>query len=938
MPLWLGCLCPGRGAPDDVPGPAPASLGPQLVGPHSLRTATDAGELRGEPQLPNSAIAQLLTKTCIVAEVYRGEHELQYQAWYEPHAGQVLAAAVSIAVSPTPDDAPAPAPPSHENIVQRYAYAVGTLADLREFVGFTETPAVAPASVHHGAGHVQPAACSTAHSREVLVNTLAALAERGPCLHVVVTEWCEGGDLHSHLRRLQLQFLRTKRPAPIDALSPAPQPQPSPSLAASCGTAAPGSVSAVPLSASRGDFVRLSELSALSPPQGPSRLASKQLESSQRSLQHLFARPQSLRQEQAVAQVAAVQAALDVARGVAALHAAGLTHGRLEPRTVLCATYAMGTAGGLDAAAGAGCGPADRGEVAPTPAVSAATPHAREQDHAATSEPLPGPLSLGTPLAQAAPSPGMRQRAWSLGNAVLALRWGARDATASAGSREDSATAPPGARPRADSQAGAAVPDAPDALPPQSTPFTAAAAAAAAASGNTLFLAPRTGFRRLGGGSSGQHGAAPSGGASTPGSGSVGSRLRGVLSGRLSASGPRADADPAAAALAAPAAPAAPAGGEQLSDRLTHRTAATDADAGTGTLSTWLTRDTAASSAWASYRHHQPPSAASAQGGSQHISDLCAPPAARSGRGGGFEARIPTALMQRAPVTPPASGFLDKLLEEPAGITGVPAAAASEPQAAAAAVAAPAWAPVPSPQALVPGATRPRAGADGKGDGGGVGGGGSRQVLPVPPRRFTLKVLPPWAVPLGLRGAPHSDIGDCGAGGDGGSTSAVPARTSRPVVPTLQKGSANAAAAAAPSRGLSYNTAKWQAMAYAAPEALAELVGTAAGNSGAPAPPVGPAADVYSLGALLWQLVSGGRPPHYERHPAQILMGLLSGDLDLALEWPEDVDPELAELGRACMRREPDSRPSAQEVEEALAALLSRLGPEANPAQVLLVA
>ncbi|KAG2499247.1 hypothetical protein HYH03_002826 [Edaphochlamys debaryana] len=73
----------------------------------------------------------------------------------------------------------------------------------------------------------------------------------------------------------------------------------------------------------------------------------------------------------------------------------------------------------------------------------------------------------------------------------------------------------------------------------------------------------------------------------------------------------------------------------------------------------------------------------------------------------------------------------------------------------------------------------------------------------------------------------------------------------------------------------------------------------------------GAAANVYSFGQLLFHLVVG-RAPFYEMHPAQILVGKLTGDLVPA--WPEDTDAGVRALGVACVRRDPAERPSMEEV------------------------
>jgi serine/threonine protein kinase len=61
-------------------------------------------------------------------------------------------------------------------------------------------------------------------------------------------------------------------------------------------------------------------------------------------------------------------------------------------------------------------------------------------------------------------------------------------------------------------------------------------------------------------------------------------------------------------------------------------------------------------------------------------------------------------------------------------------------------------------------------------------------------------------------------------------------------------------------------------------------------------------ADIYSFGVLIWEVCTGEQPTsRYLR--------------DLA---PEEAPLAVRELFRACVREEPDARPSAKEVLEAL--------------------
>ncbi|KXZ42269.1 hypothetical protein GPECTOR_171g195 [Gonium pectorale] len=64
-----------------------------------------------------------------------------------------------------------------------------------------------------------------------------------------------------------------------------------------------------------------------------------------------------------------------------------------------------------------------------------------------------------------------------------------------------------------------------------------------------------------------------------------------------------------------------------------------------------------------------------------------------------------------------------------------------------------------------------------------------------------------------------------------------------------------------------------------------------------------------------------GGPPFQELRPAQVLVGLATGEL--ALAWPEWVDPRVARIGRACMDPDPARRPAFDEV---VRQLLSEIG------------
>ncbi|KAG2483412.1 hypothetical protein HYH03_017719 [Edaphochlamys debaryana] len=620
-------------------------------------------------------------------------------------------------------------------------------------------------------GHVHGPRClaEARGSLQGALEALAAVAEEGQRLQVLVTEWCDGGDLHAHLLRLQQHTRRhasaSRRP---DSLGYLPSPQQLASAAGHGPGPGPG-----PASAAR------SQWEALLPSEGAAagsgqtshgtRPPSRARDVSTRSLVQLLTRG---KQET----VAAIAAALDVARGVAALHAAGLAHGRLEPRTVLCASTPH-----AKAEAGAAAGGVAGALAASVGMAGVATAFTMTS---ASSGLGPGRGSLDVaPVARLQPPPADEQPL-SVGAVIIKQR---------------SLTDP---------QQELPLPV--ELLNKGPGPLSSGAGPSSAAPHRSSGI---MGWLRspLGG---------ASGGVSSPGLGSASplvSYVRSSIGAEVQAAG--------------------------------HQC--------TGTAQT---------------TPHAP-----------------------------------------APVTAPipfvASAPVDRM--RPPSSAAISSGAALGSGAAAAAASA--------PMSTCTGA-HPATAA-----GGVARAEGSLAPSVVSPfiatsyNARTDAALPyqmPYTFKLRLPSVPSTDRARAAVRGaleDGGPRNA-----------------ANAGGA-----DLSKNTVTWGALAYAAPETFAGMAsglpdgvggcGHPEEGAGRPAPSGAFAADVYSLGALLWQLVSGGRPPHYERHPAQILMGLLSGDLDLALEWPEDVDPELAELGRACMRREPDSRPSAQMVAAVLESVLERV-------------
>jgi serine/threonine protein kinase len=73
--------------------------------------------------------------------------------------------------------------------------------------------------------------------------------------------------------------------------------------------------------------------------------------------------------------------------------------------------------------------------------------------------------------------------------------------------------------------------------------------------------------------------------------------------------------------------------------------------------------------------------------------------------------------------------------------------------------------------------------------------------------------------------------------------------------------------------------------------------------------------DVYSYGVVLYEIITG-REPWQGMNPMQVVGAV--GFQDQRLQLPEDVEPAVAELIRACWAKEPALRPSFAEVLESL--------------------
>ncbi|KAG2495432.1 hypothetical protein HYH03_006379 [Edaphochlamys debaryana] len=76
-----------------------------------------------------------------------------------------------------------------------------------------------------------------------------------------------------------------------------------------------------------------------------------------------------------------------------------------------------------------------------------------------------------------------------------------------------------------------------------------------------------------------------------------------------------------------------------------------------------------------------------------------------------------------------------------------------------------------------------------------------------------------------------------------------------------------------------------------------------------------PAADIYSFGVMLWQLVTGQRP-FADVHPGRMWVGVCSGTL--RLDWPPDSHPMVRKLGDACLSYDKRQRPSFTKVARVL--------------------
>jgi serine/threonine-protein kinase len=98
-------------------------------------------------------------------------------------------------------------------------------------------------------------------------------------------------------------------------------------------------------------------------------------------------------------------------------------------------------------------------------------------------------------------------------------------------------------------------------------------------------------------------------------------------------------------------------------------------------------------------------------------------------------------------------------------------------------------------------------------------------------------------------------------------------------------------------------------------ESLSTSSGTIAGTPSYMAPEqaagrtaeIGPISDVYSLGAILYELLTG-RPPFKEEHPLDTLVQVLEGEPTLIRQINPRVPGELEQICLRCLEKSPDRR------------------------------
>ncbi|EFJ50172.1 hypothetical protein VOLCADRAFT_58748, partial [Volvox carteri f. nagariensis] len=81
-------------------------------------------------------------------------------------------------------------------------------------------------------------------------------------------------------------------------------------------------------------------------------------------------------------------------------------------------------------------------------------------------------------------------------------------------------------------------------------------------------------------------------------------------------------------------------------------------------------------------------------------------------------------------------------------------------------------------------------------------------------------------------------------------------------------------------------------------------------------------ADVYSIGVLLWQMVTGSRPWAGLSH---LQVSVEVGTHMRQLQWPTWVHGGVRLLGQRCMSPRPEERPTAAQMQAELAELLRQV-------------